>query len=126
MLGSRQRTDFNGRVLQELIASEGLVYRNQGQFTYTDARNGSMECLDVVLVSADLLTRCKDVIKLDDIGSDHIPIGFDLACKPIRNQKSRTPKFKYSQADWDLFRAEIEQGLLTLEENEDPNGNWTS
>lgn len=125
-LGSRNksRPDFNGRLLQELISEERFVYKNQGQFTYLDTRTNLPECLDVILASADIQHRTKQVIKLEDIGSDHSPIMIDIASKPIRNHKTSKPRFLYEKANWEKYEIIIEQGLLTLpqiEPGEIPN-----
>lgn len=72
--GSGHR-DTNGEVVEDFMDHHGLVCLNENRPTRFDIRTGSLSCIDLSLVSAQLAGKAKwDTLEESTIGSDPFPI----------------------------------------------------
>lgn len=79
MLWGSNKSDFNGKIVEELLDLGKLVCINDGSNTRLDVSRGRDSALDLTLVSDNLAGKCEwKVMKHCTIGSDHFPIAVKI------------------------------------------------
>lgn len=89
-LWGSKNTDFNGKVIEELLDENGLVCINDGSGTRVNIVNGQESVLDLTLVSQNMASICTwKVLKETTVGSDHYPVKSRIG---VRIQKAKDRK----------------------------------
>ena len=96
-----------GKQLKDILLANRLVQKNESMVTYIEAKSGNEDTLDYVLASNVIHRRIGRPMAADNIGSDHIPIQFDVNMEPIRIKKHFEPKYKYRSANWEGFERDV-------------------
>ena len=113
-----QPDDQRGGAIEDLIIEEGLTLLNDGRPTRVNPATGTESSPDVTLVGKKWADRA-DWYPDQDLGSDHLPIIFNIRSNLALQQKiSRPPKWR-ANVDLSSFTAELENEFLDLEE--EPN-----
>jgi len=111
-------TDSNGNIVEELMEDRSLVCINNGQGTRIDVNRGKISCLDLTLVSDNLVNRCDWYVKSDStIGSDHYPVLTIVYTNISIQEGSTINRWCFEKADWEMFRTCCKKSvnLVTLE-----------
>ena len=75
---------------------------------------GSRSSPDISLAIAFLTPRC-EWCTLPGLGSDDLPIELVLPLSPVRYPNTRSPKFNYKKASWDVYQSHIVEHLLSFD-----------
>jgi len=107
------RTDGTGKSLETLLLSAPVSLLNPVDFyTYIDRRTGKCGCLDLFLVSPEVLPYFT-LERLRDVGSDHYPL---MASSPMvvlhRLCSVAVPRWKLTSAGLDAYSATIAPSSL--------------
>ena len=80
------RSNATGQSVEQIVINGDACISNPPNFyTYYNLGTLSKSCLDICMLSPDLITGV-NMKKLADIGSDHLPIKIDILIKPVRNK----------------------------------------
>ena len=90
-----------GKLIEQFITNNNLIFLNSGTPTYIHSSTGSLSCIDLSICSPELYTSLNwDTLK-DTHGSDHLPITIGLV-EPPRCVHG-VSRWKLSKADWPRF-----------------------
>lgn len=93
--------DKKGTYLIEFIDKNNLVLLNDGAGTRI-CNTGKLSPLDLTLISPGIARNTNWKVLEDDCGSDHLPIE-TIFTKIMIEKQSKTPKWNYKKADWELY-----------------------
>ena len=105
------RLDQNGRIVEDFMSDNNIVYLNNGEPTRLDPGYGTLSCLDLTLVSSSLAPKCDWQVLNDKLGSDHFPIittvNFNGDSVPqTEHLQNPTPNWSFYKANWDKYSRE--------------------
>lgn len=110
------KDDKRGRQLKEILFENRLIHKNERMKTYRNNTSGNEDCLDVVLATHCIHNRIGKIMVVDNVGSDHYPMCFDIQVKPMRKNIVIQPKYQFHKADWENFRRDITTILRNTKE----------
>ena len=106
----RGRHNMTGKSLEATVDTLNLGIMNDCSFqTYIDNRTGSTSCLDLFILSPDLLS-CSTICREKDLGSDHFPVSCTVGMSMIRASESIPQRWKLYAADWPKYYLTLSQG----------------
>ena len=115
----RGRYNQTGKSLEAAVDTLNLGVLNDSSFqTYIDNRTGSTSCLDLFILSPDLLS-CSSLCRERDLGSDHFPVCCTVGIPVDRATESIPKRWKLYAADWTMY-------LLALDNNGTPDASEQS
>ena len=98
-----------------LITSSGLEILNDPvPPTLLHHSTGSRSSPDISLAPASLAPHC-EWRTLPGLGSDHLPIEIVLPLFPVHHPNTRSPKFNYKKARWDVYQSYIAEPSLDFD-----------
>ena len=102
---SCQNEDQRGREVEDWILGSNLHCVNDcDTHTRTNPATGGHSSPDLKICSGDIADDIRTSWKTgEDVGSDHLPITWDLPHKRARQARPQ-PKWCYKNADWNAFR----------------------
>lgn len=104
-LWGSNHTDNNGDIIEEMMEERSLVCINNGQGTRMDVNRGKTSCLDIALVSDNLVNACEWFVMNDStIGSDHFPVLTIINTNVCFQEGSTINRWCFEKADWEKFR----------------------
>ena len=77
----------------------------------TDRRHESTDILDRAFISQNLAIHDIQFQIGVDLGSDHLPIEISIDTTPLRNTSTNHTKYKFDQADREVFESVLEEAL---------------
>ena len=119
-------TDFNGKVIQELLDENDLYLLNDGTGTHI-SYNGITTPLDLSFVSNNLANISNWIIQDNSLGSDHLLIKIELYQNgKIIEDVTNNNSWNYRKANWYLFRNNLEtvQNNINIDDNIEINVYW--
>ena len=108
-----QAEDSMGIKITDYIIEHDLVCCNNGSHTRVSRITGGLSAPDVTLASKNL-ENAIEWNTINDMGSDHIPIVFEIKnerTKTIPTPKETMMRWKRKKVDWPAFEADIEDKL---------------
>jgi ribonuclease HI/exonuclease III len=96
------KTDSNGRKIETLLETHGLVTLNSGEGTYIK-HQGDCSHLDLTIVSRHLAAKASWTVLSDSWGSDHLPVLTCINEKPAL-QNMTYKRWALNRANWDSYR----------------------
>ncbi|KFM76752.1 RNA-directed DNA polymerase from mobile element jockey, partial [Stegodyphus mimosarum] len=114
-LWGNKDTNSRGRQIEQLIEDHNLCLLNDGQDTYFHEPTRTFHALDLAICSPSLLPFCTFSVGNDIHNSDHYPIFVSLSRRGA-NPMSRSPRFIYERADWELFSSVAELTAKMVED----------
>ena len=112
------RTDYNGRVVEDLLVDNQLVVLNDGGGTRVDINTGRESVLDLSIVSSSLAPRCEwEVYRDSTLGSDHYPVIIRMNLGVGRVEVSNSGKWNFEKANWELFSRECDSRLRQMDDS---------
>ena len=117
---SHQPPDDMGDRIIDLILNKNLTCVNDGSATRVNRGTAGLSSPDVTLATANLANKIKWAT-VEDLGSDHLPIIFEVGDEYNRRheQKQRRRRWRRRNADWEAFTRFAEEGVEALQ-NQDP------
>lgn len=101
-------TDSKGRAFLNALDGNNIVYLNDGSATKVKTPSQiNNSAIDITLVSADLALRMNWSVYQDPIGSDHLPVTFELSITSVYRALGRSKKWNVKRADWEEFHNDI-------------------
>ena len=88
-----------------------LIYLNNDEHTHMDRSKGSADLLNMAFISPNVAKRDIQFQIGDDLGSDHLPIEVSIDAPPHRNSSTNHTKYKFDQADREVFESTLEEAL---------------
>ena len=94
-------TNNHGHVIENLLANANICLLNDGSPTHFHVQTNTESCIDLTLISPDILCDLSWIVGDDSHSSDHYPI--------FLKQNTPTPytpitTYNFDKADWGLFR----------------------
>ena len=80
-----------------------------------DRANGSTDLLDMAFISPNLAKHGIQFQIGDDLGSDHLRIEVSIDAPPHRNSSIDHTKYKFDQADREVFYSTLEAVLYSAD-----------
>lgn len=123
-LWGSESTNKSGRIVESMMDKFDLILLNNGNPTHIDPATGKFSAIDLSISSSQIAPIFTWDTLSDPYSSDHIPINIILPTPfPHNHWKPLQPKWKYNEADWDLFKETIDTQLelLTYSDNIDTN-----
>ena len=106
------RSNATGQTIEQIVVNGDACIANPLNFyTYYNLGTLSKSCLDICMVSPNLITGIT-MKKLADIGSDHIPIKIEVLIKPVRNQLLYRKKYVIKNDLLPYFNDQIENSVI--------------
>ena len=97
-----------GRALESILSRQNVCLVNpRNYYTYIDRRTGKKSCLDVCLVSPNLIIETT-MMRGEECGSDHVPIAINVTLEPVKQLLGTLPKWIYDDANWSEWQKVIE------------------
>jgi ribonuclease HI len=104
----RGRSNLTGKNLGRAMEIFNMGLLNDREVpTYIDNRTGTTSCLDLAIVSQNLMIigECE---RGDDLGSDHFPMKFTFGMRVSKSDLSIQRKWKVGNANWEKFSEDLE------------------
>ena len=122
LLSSRcVRPNYTGRSLESLILENDVVLNNPVDFyTYMNPSTGKRSCLDLCLSSANIAPLIQ-LTRLQDVGSDHDPVGIVLEMEPIVVEKVYPQKWKTNDDNLSEFASKLSKSESIIYKPNDLN-----
>ena len=77
-LWGSDKTNKNGRLIEDFVFRNDLVIRNDGSGTRLDPHSDKTSCLDLSMISFSLAGNCTWNVMPDRLGGDNFPIFIDI------------------------------------------------
>ena len=124
ILWGSEGTDYNGRVVEDLVENRQLVVLNDGAGTRIDVRTGRESVLDLTIVSREVSAVCEwEVLGESLMGSDHFPIVTRLNLRVGEQGGSSVGgRWKFEEANWELFRRECDARIGQIDDSMSVDG----
>lgn len=100
------KIDSRGKMLERVLFSRSICLLNRGSPTYMISATQSFSAIDISLCSPSLFPSVDWKVDQNPRGSDHFPVILKF-CGPD-SMRSRPPRWKLSEADWELFAKEAD------------------
>ena len=108
LIWGSDKTDSNGKILQELMEENNLYLLNDGSGTHINY-NGNVTPLDLTFVSNSLSHISKWNVENNSLGSDHFIICIKLyQQRNVNENNSKCLLWNFKKAKWDLFIKNLE------------------
>jgi len=104
-------TDHRGTKIETLLNTNNINILNNGQATRVNSSNGNLSAIDLTFSSATISPNLELDIIPELSSSDYFPIKITLCYTNPYEIHTRNPKWKLSNADWNIFQTEIEKNL---------------
>jgi|UniRef100_A0A2P2HYR2 ribonuclease HI len=107
MWDKRGRSNLTGRNLGKAMENFSMGLLNDKDIpTYIDNRTGTTSCLDLCIVSYNLMIvgECE---RGEDLGSDHFPMKFTFGMRVNKSDLDVQKKWKIAEANWENFRNKL-------------------
>ena len=101
----------SGPMLKTIQNKLNLIYVSNDEHTHMDRRTGSTDILDMAFISQNLAIHDIQFQIGIDLGSDHLPIEISIDTTPLRNTSTDHTKYKFDQADREVFESVLEEAL---------------
>ena len=88
-----------------------LIYLNTDEHTHLDRYTGNTDILYMAFISPNLSKHDIQFLIGDDLGSDHLPIEIAIDTQPHRNIHINPVRYKFNQADREVFESTLEAAL---------------
>ena len=109
------KTNTNGRLVENFVLQNDLVILNDGSGTRLDPHSGKTSCLDLSLVSSSLAGICSWKVLPTNFGSDHFPILIDMHVGaphvPIAEPIDASTPRNFRNIDWNTYARLCEEHL---------------
>jgi hypothetical protein len=106
------RSNITGRTLENILTNDGLCLVNPINFyTYLDSRTGKRSCLDLCLVSPNLISSTEIALS-SDVGSDHCAVQLLSGVIPITNEGIYQKKWIFTSESLQRFAENIKPSNL--------------
>ena len=105
------KKNTSGPMLKNIQNQLDPIYLNNDEHTHMDRANGSTDLLDMAFISPNLAKHDIQFQIGDDLGSDHLPIEVSIGAPPHRNSCTNHTKYKFDQADREVFESTLEAAL---------------
>ena len=92
-------TTTSGRNLKGIVKDLKLTYLNNYEHTHLDARNGTIDILDMVFVTPSLKCRNIRFRVGESLGGDHLPIEVFLDRPLQQNIPITSPRYQFAKTD---------------------------
>lgn len=102
------KTDYRGRIIEELLSNDSLVILNNGQPTRINPSNGHPSAIDLSITNASLSHKLEWNTLPDIYSSDHIPIEISITLPLDSSRLNYHPMWKIKNANWNLFSSTLE------------------
>jgi ribonuclease HI len=102
------RSNPQGKILEDLCSQHDLVVLNDGSPTFISASSGSLSALDISICDPSLFLNLEWSVHDDTGGSDHFPTIITYS-----NNFCETPleNWRFRQANWELYAASVDLKL---------------
>ncbi|KAL4100873.1 hypothetical protein QTP88_020902 [Uroleucon formosanum] len=104
-------TDHRGTKIETILNTNNINILNKGQATRVNSSNGNLSAIDLSFSSATISPNLEWDVIPELSSSDHFPIKITLCYTNTNEIHTRNPKWKLSNADWNIFQTEIEKNL---------------
>ena len=101
----------SGPILKTIQNTLDLIYLNNTEHTYMVRRNGNTDILDMAFITQNLIIHDTQFQIGVDLGSDHLPIEISIDTTPHRNTFTNPTRYKFDQADREVFESTLEEAL---------------
>uniref|UniRef100_A0A2P2I2N0 Pol-like protein n=2 Tax=Hirondellea gigas TaxID=1518452 RepID=A0A2P2I2N0_9CRUS len=106
------RSNMTGRTLEDILTNDRVCLVNPVNFfTYLDSRTGKRSCLDLCLVSPNLISSTEIALS-SDVGSDHCAVQVVSGVSPIINESICQKKWIFTSESLKRFSEKIKQSNL--------------
>ena len=105
------KKNASGPMLKNIQKQFDLIYLNNNEQTHMDRANGNTDLSDMAFISPNLAKHDIQFQIGDDLGSDHLPIEVSIDAPPHRNSPTNHTKYKFDQADREVFESALEAAL---------------
>jgi ribonuclease HI len=108
----RGRSNVTGRNLDRAMENFNAGLLNDRDIpTYIDNRTGTSSCLDLGIVSQNLMIigECE---RGEDLGSDHFPMKFTFGVKVNKSDLSVPKKWRVGNANWENFTQDLKKMII--------------
>ena len=124
ILWGSEGTDYNGRVVEELLEGRQLVILNDGAGTRLDVSTGRESVLDLTIVSRELAAVCEwEVVGGSLMGSDHFAVVTRINLRVGEQEGSSVGgRWKFEKANWEVFRRECDDRIGQIEDSMSVDG----
>lgn len=95
------KNNRRGKDISDLLDLKNLIVLNNGSHTHFSPSYNTFSCIDLTISTASIASKFVWKVVNDLHGSDHFPISLDLLDSKI--EKTKRPKWKIKDANWDLF-----------------------
>ena len=102
------KSDKNGRIVEEFLGENNLVLLNDGEGTRIDPHTGKLSCLDLTISSPNLAAKCSWKASNQNLGSDHFIISITIGSKVSSISTSTSNNYMsiaFSKADMKKYGA---------------------
>ena len=113
-------SDFNGKILENVIEEKNLIILNDGTGTHR-TNTGNPSHIDLTIVTPSLANNSSWEVLNDPLGSDHFPILTTLNAKPIKTKVITPQRWIFEKADWLKYKTLCDNIDETDVENDDIN-----
>lgn len=112
-LWGSESTDYNGKIIEEILDENGLVCINDGSGTRINIVNGHESMLELTFVSENIgnISLWK-VLKELTLGSDHYPIRCRIGIVVKKTEQEIIDRWQLKDADWERFSYICSQRLI--------------
>ena len=102
------KTDKNGREIEEFLTDNNLVFLNDGTPTRQDPSIFLTSCIDLTIVTRNLSSKCNWSVNNQILSSDHFLISIDIILQKNNPTTSNGTQFlqnwSYQKANWDKYK----------------------
>ena len=112
-LWGSEKTDPNGKIIENFINEKNMVLLNDGSGTRMDPKNAKVSVLDLSITSPLLSGRCEWRALQNKFGSDHYPISIHIILDKKHNDNKQDEmediRWSFRNMNWTLFSVECEK-----------------
>jgi len=98
-----EKSDKNGKVIEEIIEGFNLVCLNNGDGTRLDPVSGKLSAIDITLCSSNIAAKCSWEVYSDKWGSDHFPICISYGAQVYHSKNNGSSRWSMKNPDWSKF-----------------------
>ena len=114
--------DSRGKKFEKWMEDTGMTPLNSGTHTHTCKRSGTatLSAPDVAFANPRMLEKL-EWETVNDLSSDHLPIIITYTTTTPHANTIPSYRFKFEDADWSAYTAQVEKNLPKLYRNDPPN-----
>ena len=107
-LWGSNKTDKNGREVEQFLNNNDLVFLNDGSFTRQDPGSLTTTCIDLTIATSNISTKCNWSVNTQNFNSDHFLIVIEVILQrnspSIANDMNLPQNWSYRKANWDKYK----------------------